>query len=87
MPFPPLHGSRGINTKKGRAGVPAVTLTSTPKRDSVCGNGGPRHACLVTSLPEVRGHVAPLRRACRDASPPRRNYESRRAARGMRRLR
>lgn len=26
---------------------------STAKRDSVCGNGGPRHACLLTSLPEV----------------------------------
>lgn len=41
-----------LKTKnQGQARTPNATLTHTDIHDSVCGNAGRRHACLVTSLP------------------------------------
>lgn len=41
-----------LKTKnQGQARTPNATLTHIDIHDSVCGNAGRRHACLVTSLP------------------------------------
>lgn len=67
-----------LKTKnQGQARTPNATLTHTDIHDSVCGNAGRRHACLVTSLPGSAPGICNWRaRPWSVFFPPRRNYES-----------